>query len=76
MGLVQDCDVIGQGLEAYHGHRVASECVHGKVLNWIKRDFSAAKCLPTSSDSEDVCRDFPVCLRCRVDTTQRDLVER
>ena len=42
MGLVKDGDIIGQGLEVYHGHRVASAGVHGKVLNWIKRDFSAA----------------------------------
>jgi hypothetical protein len=41
MGLVQDCDVIGQGFEPYHRHRVASAGVHGKILNWIKSDFVA-----------------------------------
>jgi hypothetical protein len=28
--------------------------VHGKILNWTKMDFSAAKNSPTSSDPEDV----------------------
>ena len=37
--LVEDCDVIGQGLEAYHGHRVASVGRYGKILNRVRRDF-------------------------------------
>jgi hypothetical protein len=41
MGLIQDCDIIGQGLEAYHGHRVASAGVHGKILNRTTLLFSA-----------------------------------
>ncbi len=40
MGLVQDCDVIGQGLEVYHGDRVASVGVHGKMLKGLGPDFS------------------------------------
>ncbi len=41
MGLVKDGDIIGQGLEAYHGHRVASVVAQGKIYKWIKSDFVA-----------------------------------
>ena len=41
VGLVEDSDVIGQRLEAYHVCRVASVVAHGKILNWIKSDFVA-----------------------------------
>jgi hypothetical protein len=41
MGLVKDGDVIGQGLEAYHGHRVASAGVHGKIHKWISENISS-----------------------------------
>jgi hypothetical protein len=46
MGLVKDGDIIGQGLEAYHGHRVASAGVHGKMLKGLGPDISAgtARC--------------------------------
>ena len=41
MGLVQDCDIIGQGLEAYHVCRVASVLAQGKMLNGLGPDISA-----------------------------------
>ena len=42
MGLVEDCDIVGQGLEAYHGHRVASVVAQGKMLNGLGSDISVA----------------------------------
>ena len=41
MGLVKDGDIIGQGLEVYHGHRVASVLAQGKMLNGLGLDISA-----------------------------------
>jgi hypothetical protein len=42
MGLVQDGDIIGQGLEVYHVHRVASVGRYGKMLNGLGPDISIA----------------------------------
>ena len=42
MGLVKDGEIIGQGLEVYHGHRVASVLAQGKMLNGLGLDISAA----------------------------------
>ena len=44
MGLVQDGDIIAQGLEAYHGHRVASAGVQGKILNRPPMNFPHRRC--------------------------------
>ena len=46
MGLVQDHDIIGQGLEAYHGHRVASDVAQGKMMKELGPDISVgtARC--------------------------------
>ena len=41
MGLVKDGEIIGQGLEVYHGHRVASVLAQGKMLNGLGLDISA-----------------------------------
>jgi hypothetical protein len=43
MGLVEDRQIIWQGLEVYHGCRLASALKQGKSLNGIKWDFSVAK---------------------------------
>jgi hypothetical protein len=65
LGLVQDCDIIGQGLEAYHVCRVASVLAQGKILNRTTPHFSAV-----------TARFFSLVSLCRVDTTQRDQFER